>query len=289
MNQELSSSSTESSIFSQVLAELATLRQQVIAQQQEISSLKLALSKSRFSQAEQAEETGVKTSRRRLLRSLATGLTATIVAGSLTTIIGPPQEAQARFVSNPRSKIGAIILPNTSTFVGNPANPVNSFGLIASSDNILNLSSIVSSVGNNAVIGFSDSNNTGNGVYGRAGSTGGSGVYGENTNGGYGVSGRSISAKGFGVWGDTNNTGNYPPSPVPFAASVGVVGTSTQGYGVYAQGATAPLILQKGVTQGAPSTGKHYTGEFYVDSDGSLFYCYSGDGTSEGTWKQVAP
>jgi hypothetical protein len=87
-----------------------------------------------------------------------------------------------------------------------------------------------------------------------------SGVFGENTGG------------GIGVWGISSGTD-----------SVGVAGGG--GYGGEFSGVQAPLRLVPANTAGHPTSGRHQTGEFYVDSTGVLFYCLSTG--IPGTWKRV--
>jgi hypothetical protein len=127
----------------------------------------------------------------------------------------------------------------------------------------------------------------GTGVLGT--STGGKGVVGESqTN--HGVDGRSqqaagvngISTEGAGVIGKSSNSDGVR------ASSGNANGlTSTGGrYGAYLVGKLAPLFLQPAFTQGAPTTGEHRQGEFFVDKDGKLFFCVA-NGTP-GTWKLLA-
>ena len=65
--------------------------------------------------------------------------------------------------------------------------------------------------------------------------------------------------------------------------SIGVAGTG--GYGCEFGGDQAPLRLIPAQTAGAPTTGEHSVGEFYVDGKGSLFYCLSAG--TPGTWKRI--
>jgi len=52
-----------------------------------------------------------------------------------------------------------------------------------------------------------------------------------------------------------------------------VEGTSSQGYGLSAQGGLAPLFLTPSIASGAPTSGTHAVGEIYVDSDAVLYVC----------------
>jgi hypothetical protein len=103
-----------------------------------------------------------------------------------------------------------------------------------------------------------------------------SGVFGFNSSKiglAFGVSGETVSADGFGVFG-FSQVGN------------GVAGNSGAGYGGIFVGGRAPLRLVPATTgTGAPTTGSHQRGEFFVDSNGGLFYCQA-DGTP-GTWARV--
>jgi hypothetical protein len=53
----------------------------------------------------------------------------------------------------------------------------------------------------------------------------------------------------------------------------GVVGKSTVGYGGDFAGGLAPLKLEPSDTPGSPTSGTHSMGEFYVDSQGVLYFC----------------
>ena len=69
----------------------------------------------------------------------------------------------------------------------------------------------------------------------------------------------------------------------------GVFGFSSQKYGGEFLGGTAPIRLRPGSTIGAPTTGTHQVGEFYVDSNGDLFFCKVGSSSAvpAGTWKKL--
>jgi hypothetical protein len=46
------------------------------------------------------------------------------------------------------------------------------------------------------------------------------------------------------------------------------------------------MLLPSG-TAGAPTTGDHFQGEVYVDSNGVFWVCTAGNGTGVGTWKSL--
>jgi hypothetical protein len=56
-----------------------------------------------------------------------------------------------------------------------------------------------------------------------------------------------------------------------------VLGTSTAGIGGRFAGGHAPLRLETGAVVGPPTDNGHNPGEFYVDFNGTLFYCYDTD------------
>jgi hypothetical protein len=135
--------------------------------------------------------------------------------------------------------------------------------------------------GGAGVAGFS----TGDGVFGHSESDGKSGVVGENTAtpgqiGGpgdllvFGVTGRANAATGIGVFGDSAN-------------GAGVSGKGGRYGGVF-EGVRAPMRLVPSAISGSPTptSGLHDVGEFYVDSNGDLFFCKV-FGTP-GTWVKLA-
>lgn len=170
------------------------------------------------------------------------------------------------------------------------------------------------------VRGASESND---GVVGSSALEGKSGVFGFNlktTAAAFGVSGHSNSPDGAGVNGSSGpgigvrgtsathdgvvglsaidrRSGvfgfNVAPTGAAYgvtgsadsAAGAGVRGISDHGYGGDFRGGRAPLRLVPAATAGAPTTGNHQRGEFFVDSDGDLFYCK--DGGTPGTWFRV--
>jgi len=141
---------------------------------------------------------------------------------------------------------------------------------------------------------------SGNGVHGQSDSATDSGVWGENTGDGFGVSGSSVTGEGVlgdgrngvhgrsgsptdsGVWGENTNVGGIVGDP----GGVGVAGSSVAGYGGQFSGGFAQLYLKPHARTGHPVGGNHKKGEFYVDSNGSLFFCHA-DGLP-GTWVKLA-
>jgi hypothetical protein len=137
-----------------------------------------------------------------------------------------------------------------------------------------------------------------NGVIGRSRSPTDSGVWGDNiaSTGGFGVSGSSAGG-GVGVSG-TNASFGVGVSGHCAGGGVGISGSSVNGYGGEFGGGSAQLYLipNPSSTTGPPTTFDHKRGEFYVDSEGSLFYCKA-DGRPPlgggipgfpGTWVKLA-
>jgi hypothetical protein len=128
--------------------------------------------------------------------------------------------------------------------------------------------------------GVQGTSQTNDGVVGTTTEFGKSGVFG--TNHGsvpatilahvFGVTGRADSPAGFGVSGDS-------------AEGTGILGNGGH-YGGLFEGGKAPMRLVPSSTTGAPPSGIHERGEFFVDSEGSLFYCKT-NGTP-GTWVALA-
>jgi hypothetical protein len=141
--------------------------------------------------------------------------------------------------------------------------------------------------------------NRGNGVHGQSDSATDSGVWGENTGAGFGVAGSSVTGEGVlgdgrngvhgrsssatdsGVWGENNG-----PPLLGGPSGVGVAGSSVGGYGGQFTGGFAQLYLTPSASTGHPTGDTHKKGEFYVDSNGSLFFC-NADGLP-GTWVKLA-
>ena len=98
-------------------------------------------------------------------------------------------------------------------------------------------------------------------------STSGDGVAGESGTG-IGVSG--LSGTGDVVHGESNSGIGVSGSSV---SSVGVFGESVDGIGGHFGGGLAPLSLDPSQTPGPPQTGDHNMGEFFVDSNGVLYFC----------------
>ncbi|HXC96361.1 MAG TPA: hypothetical protein VNU92_11720 [Edaphobacter sp.] len=149
------------------------------------------------------------------------------------------------------------------------------------------------SISQQGVLGISD---TEDGVSGLSGS--GTGVSGESksgvgvqgsSSGNDGIVGTSSADRKSGVFGDHTDTtretfGVSGRSQSPLGA--GISGFSDVGYGGYFRGARAPLRLQPAATIGPPRTGTHQAGEFFVDANGDLFYCRSGEPRS-GEWFHI--
>jgi hypothetical protein len=167
--------------------------------------------------------------------------------------------------------------------------------------------------GNDGVVGLSDGASksgvfgfnsreagAGNGVFGRCDADEGAGVGGESSLG-VGVRGHSRyndavvglcdakarsgvygfnsneSARAFGVFGRCNS-----------AQGVGVAGASDHGLGASFRGGLAPLRIEPATTLGAPVSGAHQVGEFFVDSAGDLFFCKVGGVGAAAKWIKLA-
>jgi len=109
---------------------------------------------------------------------------------------------------------------------------------------------------NDAVVGLSDAKVK-------------SGVYGFNSN---------TSGKTFGVFGRANS---------PEGAAV--AGASDHGYGASFRGGLAPLRIEPAGAKGAPATGNHQTGEFFVDSLGDLYFCKIAGVGPAAKWVKLTP
>jgi hypothetical protein len=167
--------------------------------------------------------------------------------------------------------------------------------------------------GNDGVVGLSDGASksgvfgfnsreagVGNGVFGRCDADEGAGIGGESSLG-VGVRGHSRyndavvglsdakvksgvygfnsneSGLAFGVFGRCNS-----------AQGVGVAGASDHGLGASFRGGLAPLRIEPASTSGAPTTGSHQIGEFFVDSAGDLFFCKVGGVGPAAKWTKLA-
>ncbi len=128
----------------------------------------------------------------------------------------------------------------------------------------------------------------GSGVHGVAGSSTGSlafeghaGVSGESTDG-TGVAGVSISGSGVAGLTYNNNLNAGVHGHDSSDGGFGVWGSSDAGIGGFFEGGFdgAPLRLGLAATTGSPTGTGHFAGEVYVDTDGAIFYCYVGDGTT---------
>jgi hypothetical protein len=119
-----------------------------------------------------------------------------------------------------------------------------------------------------------------------------SGVVGLNHGAGPGVFGGSENGDGVvGAASANNKSGVFG---VNSGAGSGILGSSKNGngvsgvggiYGASLQGGRAPLRLAPAATKGAPKSGLHQIGEFFVDTQGTLFFC-SQTGTP-GKWNRV--
>lgn len=166
-------------------------------------------------------------------------------------------------IAHALGKSGVIGLNTNGTGVFGTS--VEFFGVDGSSEN------------NAGVRGFSKLNN---GVLGTTPANGKAGIFGENLGKGslkagfqfVGVSGKADDADGFGLFGDS-------------AQGTGV-SASGGTYGGIFRGEKAPLRLTPASTSGAPSSGFHRRGEFFVDANGALFYCNQ-DG-DPGNWVKLA-
>jgi hypothetical protein len=175
--------------------------------------------------------------------------------------------------------------------------------------------------GGNGVKGFSSGNDA---VVGVANAGFKSGVFGDNSQEhlpASGVSGRSVSPQGAGVFGfsdvgaigvkgfSATNDGIVGSSNAALKSGVfglnteltgaafgvsgscdspdgaGIHGISDQGYGGHFRGGRAPLRLVPASTSGPPTTGNHKRGEFFVDSNGDLFFCK--EAGTPGNWFRV--
>jgi hypothetical protein len=177
------------------------------------------------------------------------------------------------------------------TGVGTGTSSVEVIGVLGDSTAGVGVKGIAT--GQQGVLGFSD---TAEGVQGSSGS--GTGVSGDSRSG-VGVRGSSSGDDGIvgttsanqksGVFGENTDTtqvtfGVSGRSQSPLGA--GVSGFSEVGYGGYFRGTRAPLRLQPATTVGPPKSGNHQAGEFFVDANGDLFYCRSGEPPS-GEWFHI--
>jgi hypothetical protein len=197
------------------------------------------------------------------------------------------QSAIAGVVGDSHDGKGVAGLSATTTGVygllGRPSGRGNQAGVVGDSDDATGVAGI--SGGANGVEGTTGTT-LACGVAGFGGGTGVKGV------GGYldihgqrvpgtGVYGVAYQGSGFSqiaaVVGDTSLT-NLPA----------VAALSSNGVAVHAQGAVAPIRLVPASGTGAPTSRVHSIGEIYIDSAGAMFVCTSGDGTTVGTWAQVA-
>jgi hypothetical protein len=138
----------------------------------------------------------------------------------------------------------------------------------------------------------------GSGLSGRSLSPEGTGVFGFSDAGGIGVKG--FSSTNDGVVGSSKvelKSGVFGENKEPIARAYGVTGScdspkgagvrgiSDEGYGGDFRGGLAPLRLVPAKTNGRPTQGNHQRGEFFVDSDGDLFFCKNAG--TPGDWFRV--
>jgi hypothetical protein len=139
------------------------------------------------------------------------------------------------------------------------------------------------------------------GVLGASNNNGGAGVRGDSPNG-VGVDGISDSSAGvhgesntgFGVAGvSDSNEGVHGESNTAegvngeSTSGDGVAGESVDGIGGHFGGGLAPLSLDPSQTPGPPQTGDHNMGEFFVDSNGVLYFCVQSGTAGTAIWKTV--
>ena len=74
-----------------------------------------------------------------------------------------------------------------------------------------------------------------------------------------------------------------------WGAGVHAIGNTVNSVGLHCQGGRAPLHIQQGTTQGAPTSPRHARGEIYLDSVGALFVCVTGGdvGGATPTWVRI--
>lgn len=98
----------------------------------------------------------------------------------------------------------------------------------------------------------------------------------------FGVIGLSSGQSG--VMGQTSSNGNAGVfgNDTSAGGGIGLFADSLNGIGVWAGGGLAPLRLVPAASAGAPSTGTHSQGEFYVDINAVLYRCVVAG--TPGTW-----
>lgn len=120
------------------------------------------------------------------------------------------------------------------------------------------------------------------------------GVVGEGPTGVHGLGGGAREVDHVGVLGESDNRGagvrghNQSGAVAEGNGSggPGVLGESDNGYGGVFAGKFAPIRLMHGDALWGPPRGTlHKVGEFYIDLNGGLFYCY---GQSPPRWQQLA-
>lgn len=143
---------------------------------------------------------------------------------------------------------------------------------------------------------YAKNNGIGNGVTATTSSTdtASAGVLASNYGKGYGIRAYTDTNGSHAVYASTSSTASSQVAAI-YADAIGkangIYADTTPGVGKAAIFASAvnyaPLHLMPAASgTGAPATGAHTKGEFYVDSAGSLWYCYA-NGTP-GTWVNLS-
>ena len=200
------------------LASLTSLKQTLREQQAELASLREALAQKRANRPASATVPGPvqlktpDTSRRKMLKRMGLAVLAGGAALGITAATYAPAEAKLTINPSSNPNVGAVITRNGATITGIPAGPTApNFGLLVSSDNSFNASTVLTGVSGYDV-----------GVIGSSFATNGIGVI------GYSFATNGIGVKGYGISG----TGVYGSSP---GLGTGVQGKSTDGIGVIGQ------------------------------------------------------
>lgn len=265
----------------ELTAAITSLQAQLASQRKEIARLRAGLSQSVEATINQKVAVAAPrpTSRRKLLKRLALG---TLLAGATGAVLSNPLPAQAKMIVPSGGNPGVVAVRTSKSVTGSP--PAGRYyGLVASSDDTLNLGTQLVSQ-DTALSGIASTANS-TGVYG---SGTGYGVVG-NSNNGWGVQGTSNTS--YGIYGSSSSTtgifGSGPGEGVHGTTTngvgvhgdavigngTGIAGTAFSGLGVLARSATgAPVRIYASAT---PTTGTRAAGDIYVDTNGRL-YIYNG-------------
>jgi hypothetical protein len=76
--------------------------------------------------------------------------------------------------------------------------------------------------------------------------------------------------------------GNFATGVYTTGSNLGILATGANAGGYFSNGARGNFVLLPSASAG-PNGGNHYTGDFTVDSNGVIFVCTSGNGTTAGT------